>query len=70
MLATLPATTSVVIDVPDGVPESPLLAAELARRLRKRGIAVTSLDDDGVRRAVSNSRRARLGGPASTPRPG
>jgi type VII secretion-associated protein (TIGR03931 family) len=69
VLATLPATTSVVIDVPDGVPESPLLAAELARRLRKRGIAVTSLDDDGVRRAVLNGRRAQLGGPASTPRP-
>jgi type VII secretion-associated protein (TIGR03931 family) len=69
VLATLSTTTSVVIDIPDGVPESPLLAAELARRLRKRGIAVTSLDDDGVRRAVLASRRAELGGPGSNPRP-
>jgi type VII secretion-associated protein (TIGR03931 family) len=61
VLATLSATTSVVIDVPDGLPESPLLAAELARRLRKRGIAVTSLDDDGVRRAVLAGRRSELG---------
>jgi type VII secretion-associated protein (TIGR03931 family) len=69
VLATLSASTSVVIDVPDGVPESPLLAAELARRLRKRGSAVTSLDDDGVRRAVLASRRAELGGAGSAPRP-
>jgi type VII secretion-associated protein (TIGR03931 family) len=69
VLATLPATTSVVIDVPDGVPESHSLAAELARRMRTRGIAVTSLNDDGVRRAVFNSRRARLGESGSHRRP-
>jgi type VII secretion-associated protein (TIGR03931 family) len=68
VLATLSATRSVLIDVPDGVPELPFLAAELVRRLRKRGITVTSLDDDGVRRAVLASRRAELGGAGSAPR--
>jgi type VII secretion-associated protein (TIGR03931 family) len=61
VLATLPEATSVVLDVPDGVPESSLLAGELARRLRTRAIAVTSLDDDGVRRAVVASRQADVG---------
>jgi type VII secretion-associated protein (TIGR03931 family) len=61
VLATLPEATSVVLDVPDGVPESSLLAGELARRLRTRGITVTSLDDDGVRCAVMASRQADAG---------
>jgi type VII secretion-associated protein (TIGR03931 family) len=71
VLATLPAGTSVVIDVPDGVPEATALAVELTRRLRKRGVAVTSLDDDGVRREVLASRRNLLGAPvsAAAPRP-
>jgi len=69
VLATLPAGTSVVIDVPDGVPEATALAVELTRRLRKRGAAVTSLDDDGVRREVLASRRNLLGPPVSAAAP-
>jgi type VII secretion-associated protein (TIGR03931 family) len=65
VLATLPAATSVVIDIPDGVPDCTEVAGEVARRMRKRGVAVTSLDDDGVRRAVLASCRTHLVGPPS-----
>ena len=57
VLATLPALRSVVIDVPCGVTGARPLADELARRLRRRNVEVSLLDDEGVRRAVAAGRQ-------------
>jgi type VII secretion-associated protein (TIGR03931 family) len=63
----LPAGASLVIDVPDGMRECTAVASEVARRMRARGVAATSLGDDGLRRAVLDSRRTHLVG-VHTPR--
>ncbi len=56
VLATLPATPSVVIDAPFGVSGAATLADELARRLRRRNIEVSLVDDEGVRCASEAAR--------------
>jgi len=57
VLATLPALRSVVIDVPCGVAGVRPLADELARRLRRRSVEVSLVDDEGVQRAVAAGRQ-------------
>jgi type VII secretion-associated protein (TIGR03931 family) len=65
VLAGLPAATSVIVEVPDGVPECALVAAELTRGMRRRGSSVTALDDDGLRRATLAGHRPRVAGRSS-----
>jgi type VII secretion-associated protein (TIGR03931 family) len=57
VLAVLPTVASVVLDVPSGIGGAATLADGLARRLRRRNVGVTVVDDEGVRRAVATSRR-------------
>lgn len=57
VLATLSAIASVVIDVPGGLGGAEQLAEELARRLRRRNVEVSLVDDDAVRCAVEADRR-------------
>lgn len=65
VLTGLPAATSVIVEVPDGVPECALLAAELTSRMRRRGSSVRTLDDEGVRRATLADYRTRVVGRSS-----
>ena len=65
VLGWLPAATSVIIDVPDGVPECASVAIELSRRMRERGITVRTVDDDGVRRATLADNRTGVDGRSS-----
>jgi len=57
VLATLPNAASVVLDVPAGVDGAATLADGLARRLSRRNVEVSVVDDQGVRRAVEVGRR-------------
>ncbi|WP_319457897.1 MULTISPECIES: type VII secretion-associated protein [unclassified Mycobacterium] len=57
VLAVLPTVASVVLDVPSGVGGAATLADGLARRLRRRNVGVSVVDDEGVRRAVEASGR-------------
>jgi type VII secretion-associated protein (TIGR03931 family) len=66
VLAALPATPSVVIDAPLGVSGAAALADELARRLRRRNVEVSLVDDDGVRCAAESVRQTL---PAAKQRP-
>jgi type VII secretion-associated protein (TIGR03931 family) len=57
VLTTLNAVAAVVIDVPCGASDVARLSEQLARRLRRRNVDVSLVDDDDVRRAVQAQRR-------------
>jgi type VII secretion-associated protein (TIGR03931 family) len=57
VLAALPNVASVVLDVPSGDDGAAALADGLARRLRRRNVEVSVVDEEGVRSAVEAGRR-------------
>jgi len=68
ILATIPMSTAVLLDGPEGVEGAAPIAATVADRLRTKGLAVTIADGDWARRGV-DTRPSREGGHGAQARP-